>query len=270
MNNKIISNYHTHTYLCKHANGKPIDYVLRAIELGYQEIAITDHGPLNEEIMNAIYSRRMSYEQYYENYLIDLDEAIKKYGTKIKILKGLEIEYFDSMKANYEEFLKKMDLLVLGQHYFYDNKKYCNVYNRLTDDEIKKYGQTLVRAMESGLFRIVAHPEIFAYTRKWDDVCDNVAKMIIQAAKENNVYIELNANGIRNSKRHKLFWPYKDGITNYAYPRIEFFKLVKEAHIPVIINDDSHDPSNLSDEATKETYNIANYLGLTVLNKIDL
>ena len=38
------------------------------------------------------------------------------------------ILFDDNRKKEYEEFLKKMDLLVLGQHYFYDNKKYCNVY----------------------------------------------------------------------------------------------------------------------------------------------
>ena len=57
-------------------------------------------------------------------------------------------------------------------------------------------------------------------------------------------------------------------MMNYDYPRIEFFKLVKEANIPVIINDDAHDPKQLSDEFTKKAIQMANELGLTVLNKI--
>ena len=45
----IKTNYHTHTKLCNHAEGMPIDYVARAVELGYREIGISDHGPLLKE-----------------------------------------------------------------------------------------------------------------------------------------------------------------------------------------------------------------------------
>ena len=39
MKTKIESNYHTHTFLCKHAIGDVEDYVKRAIQLGYHTIA---------------------------------------------------------------------------------------------------------------------------------------------------------------------------------------------------------------------------------------
>ena len=264
------TNYHTHTYLCKHATGKPIDYVKKAIELGYDEIAITDHGPLIDEIIKNFYTRRMSYDQYYNNYLPDLAEAVSNYKDQIKIIKGLEIEYFENMTLNYQEFLKDLDMLIIGQHYFYSNGVYHNVYHNLTDDEIKIYGQVVTQAMRTGFFKIIAHPEIFSYSRKWDNVCDEVAKKIIQTAKECNVYIELNVNGIRNCIERKKFWKHESGLTNYSYPRIEFFKLVKEANIPVIINDDAHSPECLSDEYTKECHKLANELGLTVLKRIDI
>ena len=266
--NNVVANYHTHTYLCKHAIGKPIDYVRRAVELGYEEIAITDHGPLIDEIINSFYTRRMSYDQYYKNYLPELSEAIEKYSSQIKIIKGIEIEYFESMKDEYKNFLKDLDMLIIGQHYFYYNNQYSNVYNRLTDDEIKKYGQTVIQAMETGMFKIIAHPEIFAYTRKWDDICEEVSEQIIKSAKKNNVYIELNANGIRNCIERKKYW-IEDGETNYSYPRREFFKIVKKYNMPIIINDDAHDPKMLNDEFTDLAYKMADELGLTILKKIN-
>lgn len=269
MKNKPISNYHTHTYLCKHANGKPVDYVKRAIELNYQEIAITDHGPLIDDILKNFYTRRMSFDQYYKNYLPDLEFAIKKYSSKINILKGLEIEYFENMTNEYEAFLQKLDFLVLGQHYFYIDGVYQNVYNRLTDDEILKYAQTVTQAMQKGYFKIIAHPEIFAYSRDWDEICDQAANQIIASAKQYNVIIEFNVNGIRNSKHKKKVWKTPDGKTNYSYPRREFFELVKKANMPVLISDDAHDPSNLFDEDTKEAYKIVNDIGLKIINKID-
>lgn len=264
------TNYHTHTYLCKHANGSPSDYVKKAIELGYDEIAITDHGPLIDEIIEKFYTRRMSFEEYHNQYLFDLQEAISLYGNQIKIITGLEIEYFEPMKNIYKEFLEKLDMLVLGQHYIYHNGAYKSVYATLTDDEIKTYGQMVTQALKTGLFKVFAHPEIFSYKRKhWDKVCDEVSREIIECCKENNVYLELNANGIRNAIERNKQWKTNTGETNYYYPRIEFFKLVKEAGLPVIINDDAHDPEQLSDDCTEAAIQMAKDIGLTVLDKIN-
>ena len=263
------TNYHTHTYLCKHAKGNPSDYVKEAIKKGYNEIAITDHGPLIPEIISNFYTRRMDFTDYQNKYLSDLQEAKEKYGEKIKIFTGLEIEYFDLMIDDYKEFLKKLDFLIIGQHYIYHNNQYKSVYAVLTDDEMITYGQMVIRAMKSGLFKIIAHPDIFSYKRKWNQTCDKVAKEIIDSAKQNNVYLEFNVNGIRNAMAKNRQWITDDGQVNYDYPRIEFFKLVKEAGVPVIINDDAHDPKQLNDEYTKMAIKMANELDLIVLDKIN-
>ena len=43
---KLISNYHTHTYRCGHALPNPdIDYVKKAISLGYKNLGFSDHAP---------------------------------------------------------------------------------------------------------------------------------------------------------------------------------------------------------------------------------
>lgn len=263
---KPISNYHTHTYLCKHAIGKPIDYVKRAVELGYKEIAITDHGPLIDEIISNFYTRRMTFEQYYNNYLPELKEAIS-FSKKINVLKGLEIEYFESMEQNYQEFLNELDILIIGQHYFLYNNKYISVYSPLTDDEIRKYGETVIQAMKTGYFKIIAHPEIFAFSRKWDNVCEEVAKSIIEASIKYNVFLEFNVNGIRNDLEKNRV-KNENGHLSFSYPRYEFFKMVKEAGVPVLINDDAHNPEHLYDKNTELAIKIANELELKVLKTI--
>ncbi|HEY8395905.1 MAG TPA: PHP domain-containing protein, partial [Bacilli bacterium] len=60
------TNYHNHTYLCRHAKGMPLDYIKKAVELGYEEIGISDHGPLfgHPHI-------RMSMDEFYDIYLSD-------------------------------------------------------------------------------------------------------------------------------------------------------------------------------------------------------
>lgn len=39
------TNYHMHTKRCMHASGSDEDYVLAAIEGGYEEIGFSDHSP---------------------------------------------------------------------------------------------------------------------------------------------------------------------------------------------------------------------------------
>ena len=49
---KIIANYHTHTKLCGHAIGMSEDYVKQALERGFLEIGISDHGPIPRSWMS--------------------------------------------------------------------------------------------------------------------------------------------------------------------------------------------------------------------------
>ena len=58
------NNYHTHHYLCGHAIGNVEDYVLVAIKEGFNEIGISDHGPIN-----ATAFPRMTKDEFYNVYL---------------------------------------------------------------------------------------------------------------------------------------------------------------------------------------------------------
>ncbi len=269
MNDKIKANYHTHTFLCKHALGDSEDYVKRAIELGYHTIAITDHGPFPKFLQKKVNSRRMSIEQYNEVYLDMLDRSVNKHKDEILVLKGLEIEYLPELEIYYERFLNDLDLLVLGQHYIKVGDNHKSVYYPLTEDEILIYGQTVVQAIKTKMFKIVAHPEIFCWCKlEWNETCDKVANMIIDAAIENEVVLEINANGVRNSfyQRKEFYDP--DGVINFPYPRREFWRIAKKKNALVVINDDAHAPNRLQDEYTVKTYEYAKNAGIKIIDRI--
>ena len=97
------TNFHTHNYRCGHAVGNVEDYVKVAINEGYSELGISDHAPVPSH-----YEDRMKMEELGE-YLIEIEEAQKKYGDKIKIYKSLEIEYFPEWQEYYDELKKKLD-----------------------------------------------------------------------------------------------------------------------------------------------------------------
>ena len=110
------TNYHTHTKRCMHANGTDADYVKAALDAGLDVLGFSDHGPFPDNRFDF----RMPYADL-DEYLTCID-ALRP-TVPFPILKGLEIEYCpDSL--DYYSFLfkeKKLDYLLLGQHYYQDD-----------------------------------------------------------------------------------------------------------------------------------------------------
>ncbi len=252
------NNYHTHMYLCKHAIGTVSDYVKKAIDLGFETIGMSDHAPF-EELKDR--SVRMIPSEY-PSYLKELEKAIHKFGSLINIRKGLEIEYFETHIERYDELLNTLDYLALGQHYIYDEEsfgKLRSVYALSKPEHLQEYSKTLKQAMKSQNFKFVCHPDLMLYGYPtFDKHAEAASKEIIKASIEYNVPLEINANGIRKGTREL-----PEG-NRYLYPRLEFWKLVKEYGAKVIVSSDAHDPEKLWDEDVIKAYEFARDLGIEV------
>ena len=234
------TNFHTHHNLCRHAVGNVEDYVLEAIKQGYSEIGLSDHGPIPVKIFT-----RMSEEEFEQIYLKEIDEAIIKYGDKIKIHKGLEVEFIYERVNWYKELLTKVDYLILGCHFYTGDETIndCSSYAINTKEKLESYTRLIEEGLKTGLFKILAHPDLFMIGYlTFDSFAEECSRRIIKSAIENDVIIELNANGFRKGKR------LIDGKMQYAYPNDEFFKIVKEMNPKVIISSDCHKPELLDDE----------------------
>ncbi len=254
--NQIVkTNYHTHMYLCRHAKGTIEDYIKEAIKLGFKEIGMSDHAPWKELTER---SERM-YLKDYPTYLKDLEEVIEKYSNQIKIYKGLEIEYFNGKNEIYKKYLEELDYLVLGQHYIEMDGKLISVYRIGTIEELTIYKDTLIKAINSGYFKFIAHPDLFLFSKK--ELSEPILKLceeIIIAAKEKNIPLEINANGIRKGRISV------GDKTVYRYPREEFFKLVKKHDARCIISSDAHKPELLYDKAIENAVDFSKRLSLRV------
>lgn len=272
---KITTNYHTHTYLCKHATGTIEEYVNRAIELGYTDIGISDHCPFTKELEKLIYSKRMNMDDFVNIYLPDLEAAKEKFKDIINIHRAVEIEYFDEFKDFYPALSNKLDYMILGQHYIKHNNHYISIYSQLSSTMLEIYADTVVEALNTGYFKMLAHPDIFSWGYPfWDDECVKVSKKIIEAAIKNNVVLEINANGIRNCEKSYRYITIpneenkKKDIHYWSYPNIEFFKLCAETEVLVMVNDDAHEVVHLHDENTIKAYELAEKLGIKLINKL--
>lgn len=240
------ANYHTHHYLCGHAEGNAWDYVEKAIENKLDVIGLTDHAP-NINIKDHFVRMAPSDFPYY---IEDCLSAKRRAGEKIEVLIGLEVEYFKNQAEYFKDLKKKTDYLIHGQHYISDSMETGQIRSGFalkSKEDIYLYAEFLVKAMESGHFAMYAHPDLYmSGYREWDKTAIEVAHIICKAAKEHDAVLEYNANGYRRSKVKT-----KDGI-KLPYPRTEFWEIVKSYGIKTIINSDCHRPDFIYDDVIRE------------------
>ena len=258
------TNYHTHHELCGHADGKAWDYVEEAIKQGFKVLGFSDHAPSNDI---KDYGVRMKMDEL-DTYIDDIKSAKHRAGEKIEILTGLEVEYFPNNEEYYEFLKEKTDYLIHGQHYISHDEKFDHLVSGFglnTKEEIIKYADFLEQAIYSDHFLMLAHPDLYMFGYKeWDETSKQVAHRICKAAESKNMILEYNSNGYRRRKQKTT-----DGMKN-AYPRKEFWEVVKTYNIRTVINSDCHTPEFLYDDVIKEAEEDYLKLGLKTIEFIDL
>lgn len=273
----IKNNYHTHVKYCNHAIGDVEDYVLKAIELGFNEIGITDHAPILESFMTPYeYEHNWCHENMKLDivpiYLEKIKECQDKYKDKIKIYSGFETEYLDEEKEFYKNLRKRVDYLNLGIHFYRYKGKIINCYSDINYENLEGYVDCAIKAMELGIFNTLVHPDLFMFgykningERKFDDVAYKASKRIIEAAIKNNVYLEINVNGLKNSKK------YGKDENDWLYPYCEFWQIAKEyKDLKIIIGSDAHNPEDLYNKNVEDVINFAKRLNINYLEKMEI
>lgn len=258
------TNYHTHLAFCNHAEGYTKDYALEAIKQGFEVLGISDHAPNKNMVDHNV---RMSTDRY-DEYLLDIEKSQEVFKGKLKILKGIEVEFFYNHDKYYQDLRSKLDYLIHGQHYISMDKTYDNLISGFalsTKEQIYNYAEYMVDAMESGYFDIMAHPDLYMCGYgDFDKHAEKVAHIIAKKAEETNSILEYNANGY-NRGMHVT----PQGVVK-KYPRDEFWKIVKNYNIRTILSSDCHTPENLYNDTIKEAEEEYLKLGLKMVEYIDI
>lgn len=205
--------FHVHTYRCKHASEEQdYEYIEKAITLGAKRITFTDHAPFP----GNPFGLRMEMDELPE-YLNSLTQLKQKYKDHIDVVIGLEIEYLPSFSSYYLELqkLEQLQFLMLGQHFCeYGPECYSFDVKRevLKKEEAIGIGKAMVQGIESGLFKVVAHPDrLFRRRKDWEPDMEQISKNIITAAIENDVFLEQNESSkLRKYQYWKEFWDFAD------------------------------------------------------------
>lgn len=255
------SNFHTHTRRCLHAYGSERDYVLKAAEEDLSILGFSDHGPFPDHD----FGYRMPYEEL-EHYLQSIDKLSEEFKGNLQLYKGLEIEYHQRYDDYYRFLLQErhLDYLALGEHFYYDPAgNLQNIVFASSTEAYLEYADNVCRGMETGLFRFVAHPDLYCINVfPWDDRAQEACQRIVSCAAKHDMILEFNANGFRRGKR-----PYPDGL-RVPYPHPAFWEKVREQHLRVIIGSDCHAPEQVADESVRYAAEQAKRLGLDVVDTI--
>lgn len=236
---KPISNFHTHTRLCRHAEGEPSDYARQAAREGCTALGFSDHCPYPESFSDVWPDIRMSTDDAAE-YSAQVGAA--KEGAPFPVYQGYECEWdasfggwYDDLKGSYGA-----DYLVLGSHWVTLGSRHEYIPNVDSPYEMNKYIDQTISGMQSGHFAFLAHPDIFmAGIDVWDGQTEACSRAIIDAAHDLGLPLEINGLGIIRRARNTNF-----GM-RYPYPFVEFWELAAAAGVRVICNSDAHRPGDV-------------------------
>ena len=256
-----MNNFHTHTYRCLHAYGSEEDYVLSAIKRGTQQLGFSDHAPFPDRDFGL----RMSYDEL-DDYLQTIERLSQVYDGTIRLYKGLEIEFYQEYIDYYRMLLdeKQLDYLALGAHTRFDDKGALkNIFFAESTEDYIAYAENICQAIETGLFRFVAHPDLFFLNDfPIDHNAEKACRMILDSAVSHDMILEYNANGYRRSRRM-----YADGL-RHPYPHQLFWKMAADTSVRVIVGSDCHSPDQVCDDAVKDACRDAQNMGLNLIESI--
>ena len=276
----LKNNYHTHTKYCGHAKGDVEDYVKEAINLNMEELGISDHAPipLNHGMTKEEWEENYCYENMdintFDNLLKEIDNLKSKYN--IKLYKGCESEYLYNNDDWYKELRSKLDYMILGIHFFNGEGRVLDTYKDITYKNVDCYYECAKRAIETGLFDYLAHPDLYLFDYKsingkneFDAKAKEICLKLIDLCVKHDIYFEINTNGLKYSKD-------KSNRDLWLYPNIEFFKVVKEYmdknpnKLKLIVGADAHEPKALGNDNVKAVLEMVKDLKLDVLNKMEI
>lgn len=263
--NKV--NFHTHTYRCQHAKGDIKDYVEYAISNGITTLGFSDHTPwfYPDGYVSPI---RMKPDEF-DGYITAINQAKQDYAGQIKIYSGLEVEYHIDKLPWLIQLANKhgLDYMILGNH-SYPHDEYgsptCHDFFGIDDPEdIRLYVDVLTKAVESGLFGCIAHPEVFMRGyQQLDDIAIWAFEKIIAVAKSHDVILEYNLNGLPWDQMHHM----------HTYPHPLFWEMAGKAGCKAIVGYDAHYPQafELWEDAYQDGMKRLKNNGCTIVDMIPM
>ncbi|MEO0453674.1 MAG: histidinol-phosphatase [Verrucomicrobiota bacterium] len=225
---------HSHTPLCKHAEGLPGEYAAVAKEKGFAGLTVTCHGPLPDGISSRVRMRPEEFDQYVEL----VESARKAWEGELDILLGLESDYLPGLEPWIEELHQKAEFhYILGSVHPHIPEYRERYFSGSWPELHRIYYQHLAEAAESGFYDCLAHPDIVKNLghEEWDimEMMPFIEEALDRIA-DTGVAMELNTSGI-NKKLPEM------------NPAPEILAAMRARGIKVVVGADAHVPDRVGD-----------------------
>ncbi len=233
----MLIDYHTHNYLCKHADGTLEEYVQHAIKIGLNEIGLADHTPMPD---NWDLPVRMTEIQFWNDYAPVVFALQEKYKDQITIKFGLEGDFLPGTEQWVKEFNAKSDFdYIIGSvHYLdtwgFDDPHFVANYDVKDVNEIyTDYYDHIKGSAECGLFDIVGHCDLVKkFGHRPSKNMEEILRETFKVVKASGMAVEINTSGLRK--------PVKE-----MYPSEHILGILSEYAIPLTLGSDAHTPTDV-------------------------
>jgi len=252
----VLIDYHLHlerdefTGPCPYTVDRIEEYVRAAESRGVAEIGISEHCHRFAEFRDlfrpifeapeadhpAVAWLRDNFSETLDRYVEAVEQA-KQRGLPVKL--GLEVDWLPGAEAGLREILAPYpwDYLIGSVHYLdgwpIDVTPDYGWPERDVAEVYRAYFTTLGDAARSGLFDILAHPDLVKkFGHRVDDPAGlhRLYQLVVDAACQSGTAIEISTAGLR--------YPAKE-----LYPAPAFLELAAQAGLAVTFASDAHDPA---------------------------
>lgn len=234
MSKPVLFESHSHTPLCKHAQGEPTEYAAVAYQRGLRGLIVTCHNPMP----NGFSARVRMREDQFDEYIDLVAQTRQLWADRVDVRLGLEADYFEGYESYLEKQLDSADFhFILGSiHPQIDEfrEKYWD--NDLVTVQ-RTYFDLLAKAAETGLFDSLAHPDLIKNftSNVWEPgfIFDDIRSALDRIAAT-GVAMELNTSGLNKTISEMNPFP-------------EMLQEMRVRDIPVTIGADAHQPQRVAD-----------------------
>lgn len=234
--------FHTHPNILKNPP-QAEEFVKKAIDEGFDTIVFTDHMPFSvtgDEIDRMPFGAVPLYCE-------KVREIAEKYRDRIRILCGIEVDYYPSCTDEITMTLAQGDFdIILGSSHL--NIKGLGIpFRSLSKTD---YAEIVINnyyfASQSGMFDVLTHPDIyriqisdpetFPLAGDFPKIADleEDLRRLFSAMEEKNIMMEINAAPL-----------YKKFDSRGPYPDRDILAIASEYNLKYTFGSDAHIPENV-------------------------
>ncbi|MFD2671005.1 histidinol-phosphatase HisJ [Marinicrinis sediminis] len=233
--------YHTHHARCGHAQGDLEDYVKRGIEIGLDQLGLSDHMPLLHVNPDTYYPEMAMSMEELPRYVEECLQLKETYKNQIDLRIGLEGDYIEGYEDQIAAIIDKYpwDYVIGSVHFLgeWDVTDYRQTGQWEGRDRLavyEAYYDAVQKAARTGLYDYIGHVDVikrFGYAPV--ESVEHLERQTLEVIRDCDMAIELNASGLR--------MPVAE-----MFPKRSMLAYALELGIPLTIGSDAHQPERLS------------------------